>query len=267
MVDRDKIKKSNLKSDTVISGPEHKSDSQPHIDQHHPGSSQQEIAEFVAQTKALPPTTASGLGHLLFAMDATMSRQATWDMALSLQGEMFDAVGSIGNLAVQLIYFRALNECRASKWVSDPGQLSTLMTKVVCRGGRTQIRKVLAHGVAETMKIAEGGNEKINAIVYVGDAMEEDIDGLCQRAGELKCHGVPVFMFHEGDNRVAARAFKEIARITGGAYCPFDSGAARQLAELLSAVAAYAAGGRGAVALLGEKGNRSAPYLLQQISS
>ena len=55
-----------------------------------------------------------------------MSRAPTWDMALKLQGEMFAAVKEVGGLDVQLIYFRGLGECRASKWVSDPDALARL---------------------------------------------------------------------------------------------------------------------------------------------
>ena len=78
--------------------------------------------------------------------------------------------------------------------------------------------------------------------------MEEDIDKLCHHAGELGLLGVPVFMFHEGGEPVARRAFEQIARLSGGAYCPFDASSAQQLKELLSAVAVFAAGGRPALA-------------------
>ena len=38
-----------------------------------------------------------------------------------------------------------------------------------------------------------------------------------------------------------------MARLSGGACCPFDAGSARQLRELLRAVAVYAAGGQRAL--------------------
>ena len=78
--------------------------------------------------------------------------------------------------------------------------------------------------------------------------MEEAIDDLCAAAGELGLLGVPAFMFQEGDDPIAEQAFREIARLTRGAYCRFDPGAAHQLAELLRAAAAYAAGGMRALA-------------------
>lgn len=211
-------------------------------------SSDQEVADFLAKMKVLPREVATGRGRLIFAMDATMSRQPTWDMALQLQSEMFSAVDQIGGLDVQLVYFRGFGECRASKWVSDPLALQRLMTKVGCQGGRTQIGKVLAHARRES------GNKRINALVYVGDSMEERVDELCERAGELGLLGVPVFLFQEGYDPVAESAFKEICRLTGGAWCRFDAGSAAQLRELLAAVAVYAAGGREALKRLSAAG-------------
>lgn len=206
-----------------------------------PRSSEREVAEFIARMKSLAPQATAGRGRLIFAMDATMSRQPTWDMALGLQADMFKAVKEIGGLDVQLVFFRGSGECRASKWVSDPDALARLMTTVSCRGGYTQIRKVLSHARQEAEK------KKVNALVYVGDCMEENIDDLCGRAGELALLGVPVFLFQEGYDANAERAFREIARLTRGAYCRFDAGSAAQLRELLSAVAVYAAGGRAAL--------------------
>jgi hypothetical protein len=78
--------------------------------------------------------------------------------------------------------------------------------------------------------------------------MEENPDTLAHEAGELGQLRVPVFMFQEGDDRNVERVFREIARLAHGAYCRFDPGAARQLAELLRAVAVFAAGGMSALA-------------------
>jgi len=219
-------------------------------------AAQAEVAEFVRRMKQLGPRTATGRGRLVFAMDATMSRQPTWDMALALQADMFQAVKAVGGLDVQLIYFRGAGECRASKWVSDPDALAALMTRVHCAGGYTQIRKVLSHARAEA------GKRPVNALVYVGDCMEEDIDDLCGRAGELALLGVPVFLFQEGGDARAEKAFREIARLTKGAYCRFDADSAAHLRELLSAVAVYAAGGRKALEALTGRGAR---HLLQQL--
>jgi hypothetical protein len=203
-------------------------------------SSQAEVDAFVTEMRGLVPG-GSGRGRLIFAMDATMSRQPSWDLALELQADMFKTVKAVGGLDVQLVYFRGYNECQASKWVGDPEALARLMRKVACQGGFTQISKVLSHARRESEAA------KVNALVYVGDCMEEDVDLLSQLAGELGMIGVPVFLFQEGREPKAERAFREIARLSRGAYCPFDAGSAKQLRELLTAVAVYATGGRKAL--------------------
>lgn len=199
-------------------------------------SKRSEVDAFLAEAGRITPA-AQARGRLVFALDATMSRQPTWDLACQLQAEMFDAVGIVGGLSVQLVYFRGIGESRASSWVSNAAALRDLMVKIGCRGGHTQIRKVLAHVRRESEK------RPIAALAYVGDAMEENPDELCQLAGEIGLLGVRAFMFHEGRNPEAERTFREIARLTGGAYLPFDRSSAAQLRALLQAVATYAAGG------------------------
>ncbi len=216
-----------------------------------------EIDDFLAKVAATPAPKATGeRGRLIFAMDATMSREPAWDNACQIQGEMFRETALLGGLDVQLVYYRGFGECRASKWVGDPKALLRLMTSVSCRAGHTQIERVLSHAMRET------GKRKVDALVFVGDALEEDIDGLGQRAGELGILGVPVFVFHEGGKSAVRRAFEEIARLSGGAYCPFDMGSAQQLRELLRAVAVYAAGGRKALLEFGDSNDSSQIRLL-----
>lgn len=215
-------------------------------------SSRSDIEAFLKRASQLDPVSADARGRLVFALDATMSRQPTWDLACNLQAAMFDAAGSIGGLNVQLVYFRGFGECQASKWVSNTKSLRDLMVRIDCRGGHTQIGKVLAHARREAQK------KPLAALVYVGDAMEENIDQLCQIAGELGLLNIKAFMFHEGHDVVAERGFREIARLTGGAYLPFNAAAAAQLKALLGAVATYAAGGRKAL----ETSNAQAARLL-----
>ncbi len=221
-----------------------------------------DIAAFVAKARSMSTSMPSSVdgkrGRLIFALDATMSRQPTWDMACELQAEMFREAGSIGGLDIRLVYFRGLGECRASPWISDTSQLARLMNRITVQGGHTQIHKVLS----ETRRNAVDSG--VRALVFVGDAMEEDVDDLCARAGELGLLKVPVFMFQEGDDAVTERAFREIARLSGGAYCRFDPGAAAQLRDLLRAAAAYAAGGREALQRLSKSGS-GAELLLQQM--
>jgi hypothetical protein len=194
-----------------------------------------EIDAFVQRSRTFQSTNRAQAqrGRLIFALDATASRQPTWDTAMLLQSEMFEEVS---NLDVQLVYYRGFGECQASGWVSSGERLANLMTKITCRAGQTQIGKVLAHARRESEKA------KVT-LVFVGDAMEESIDELAATAGELGRLGVKAFMFQEGTDANVERVFREIARLSGGAYCRFDASASRQLAELLRAVAAFTVGG------------------------
>ena len=223
-------------------------------------SSRADIDAFLAQVKTLGPANAPGQrGRMIFALDATMSRQPLWDTACQLQADMFREAAAIGGLDVQLVYYRGLAECRASRWVSDATQLAGLMERIDCRGGHTQIGKILAHAKRESEQ------HKVQALVFVGDAMEEPIDDLCAAAGALGLLGVPAFVFQEGHDPIAEQAFREIARLSRGAYGRFDPGAAHQLAELLRAAAAYAAGGMKALEDLKARRNAGAVKLLEQL--
>jgi hypothetical protein len=209
-----------------------------------PATSQRaEIDRFLDQVKAFGPVVKTAArGRLIFALDATMSRQPTWDQACKLQADMFREAAAAGGLDIQLVYYRGLAECRASSWIADPDRLGALMSGIDCRGGQTQITKILAHARHE----CESG--KVAVLVFVGDAMEESLDELCARAGQLGLRNVKAFMFQEGHDPICEQAFREIARLTGGAYCRFAPGAAHELAALLRAAAAYAAGGLKALA-------------------
>ncbi len=220
-------------------------------------SAAEDISAFLAKARAMSPGRASAKGRLVFALDATMSRQPTWDMACALQADMFREAASLGSLDIHLGYYPVLNECRATGWISDSGQLARLMARIECQGGNTQIGKVLSEARREAVASA------VRAVVFVGDAMEGAVDDLCARAGELGLLQVPVFMFQEGHDAAAERAFREIARLTGGAWCRFDPGAAAQLRELLRAAAAYAAGGREALLRLSKTGNGAAKLIGQ----
>ncbi len=205
-------------------------------------SSKAAIDAFVERVRSTPAIKAGGeRGRLIFAMDATASREPSWDRACQIQGEMFSETAALGGLDIQLCYYRGFGEFEASAWLSSAEALLQRMTSVTCRGGYTQIEKVLRQAISETRA------KKVQALVFVGDCMEEDVDKLCHLAGQLGVLGVPAFLFHEGAEPGAQRAFKEIARLTRGAYCPFDASSAAQLRDLLSAVAVYAAGGQAAL--------------------
>jgi hypothetical protein len=193
-------------------------------------------------------------GKLIFALDATASRQGTWDLAVKLQNEMFATAGVIGGLDVQLVFYRDFDQCVSSRWFSDPGELSRIMRSIVCRSGPTQIGRVLKHAHEENLR------EKVDALVLIADSCEEYPNDLYGAARALR--DVPTFVFLEGNADGVAAIYAEIARITGGALAHFDSGAAARLSDLLKAIAAFACGGLEALAA---QRTEAAKLLLTQV--
>src|SRR5262249_59292522 len=102
--------------------------------------------EFMERLKTQPHR-----GRLAFIVDATQSREATWDLAIKLQTEMFEAAVALGTLQLQLTFLRGTGsaaECKHTPWISDGRELVRRMSKVACRGGFTQIQRGLRHGTA-----------------------------------------------------------------------------------------------------------------------
>lgn len=215
-------------------------------------SSRSEIDSFLDQISRMPSPErregkTGGPGRLLFALDATASRQPTWDRAMHVQAEMFQSAAALGGLSMQVVFYRGFREFKGTRWTSNADALLRSMMKVQCAAGFTQIERVLRHAAREARK------ERVNALVFVGDCFEEELDPVAGAAGELGLLGVPAFMFHEGHDREAESAFAYIAKVTGGACCRFDASSADQLRQLLRAVAVFAAGGRSALAELGQR--------------
>ncbi|KZL06735.1 hypothetical protein PsAD2_04248 [Pseudovibrio axinellae] len=219
-----------------------------------------DLSSFLeAAKRAVAAPSESERGRLIFALDATMSRQPTWDQACHLQEEMFIEAGRVGSLDVQLVFFRGFGECKASRWVSNSKELGAMMRKIRVQAGRTQIRKVLDHALSETR------NKRVQAVVYIGDCMEENPDRVCDRAGELGLLGVPVFIFQEGQDHVAEENYREIARLSNGIYMNFGEGSAASLRGLLAAIATFSAGGREALEQLEQSGHKGAQLLIEHL--
>ncbi|MEP1217417.1 MAG: VWA domain-containing protein [Marinobacter sp.] len=221
-------------------------------------SDKQSIDQFINEVRKLPRQR-SGQGRLIFALDATASREATWDEACHLQSELFLATRDLGGLAIQLCYYRGFGEFKATKFVTDTGQLLSLMNGVSCLGGRTQISRVLAHAVNETRE------KPVKAVVFIGDCCEEPADELCHTAGELGMLRTPVFMFHEGGEAHARAVFEQVSKLSGGAYAPFDRNSPQVLKDLMAAVAVYASGGARALQDFSSRSSPEVRRLTRQI--
>ncbi|RLA46733.1 MAG: VWA domain-containing protein [Gammaproteobacteria bacterium] len=218
-------------------------------------SSSAEIDRFLHKSKAITQFVEKQ-PRLMFAVDATASRQPTWDNASYLQQEMFRATNKVTELAVQLCYYRGFHEFYTSRWLTDSKQLAQLMGQVQCEGGHTQIARLLRHAQGEQRKTS------VKALVFIGDAVEESADTLCQLAGQCGMLQLPLFLFQEGHGSGVEKTFRAMAKLSSGAYAHFDSHSASTLEALLGAVARYVAGGRTA---LEDSGSDSAKLLLQQL--
>jgi len=222
-------------------------------------ASADEVAVFLRQVARTPVSAAGGQGRLIFAMDATASRQPTWEQATKIQAAMFSASADLGGLEVQLCHYGGVLGFAFSPWYREAAALRTYMSGVSCAAGLTRIGRVLRH-VAEEFR-----RDRVNALVFVGDCVEENPDTLAGLAGELGLSGVPAFVFQEGFDPEAERSFRQIARLSGGAYCRFDANSPQTLRDLLSAVAVYAAGGRVALEQLGSRRGGAVLGLVRQM--
>ena len=134
-------------------------------------------------------------GRLIFALDATMSRQPTWDTACALQADMFREAAAAGGLDIQLVYFRGLGECRASGWVAQSERLAASDV-----GDRLPRRP---HPNRQgTQPRAPGIQQDSGCRRWSSSATPwRRKSTICaQAAGELGLLGVPVFMFQEGSD-------------------------------------------------------------------
>ncbi len=224
-----------------------------------PVSNENDVRAFL--TKVATMRKSGGEARLIFSVDATASRQATWDVASQLQTEMFFSTQTLSRLNVQLCYFRGFGEFFSSNWQGNPEEIARIMSGIHCEAGITQLERLLRHAIKENEK------QKIKCVVYIGDAMEENIDVLAQLAGQLGLLNVPLFMFQEGGDPVARQAFMDMSRVWWGAYSQFDSASAEQLKDLLKAVAIYAAGGLKALENFSKTSNKNVKLLEQQLKA
>jgi hypothetical protein len=177
-----------------------------------------------------------------------------WERARALQADMFQAAREVGDLEIQLAWYSGPGFFSATPFFARSQALLDAMRGVAYAAGETQIERVLDHAATQTRQ------RKVAALVFVGDALEESLDLLARRAGALGLLGLPCFMFLEGHDEVARAGFQRIARLSGGAFAPFDAASAQTLRDLLAAVATFAAGGR--VALEDFSRRRGGPVAL-----
>ena len=195
---------------------------------------------------------------------ANHTRSPGCDRAKVLQRQMFEA-GRCSGLEMKFAFYaedddEGVRRCRiTTRWITDSDDMASVMDRAECGCGcYVNVRDVLAQAVKE----AE--DRPLRAVIIVGDAFHDDLDGLDEAAisaNRLRRAGTQVFLIQLGDDPITASKLKYLKRLSGATYFPFDlSKQERQFTEMWTAMSAYAAGGEQAVKT---RGGQAATLLLQ----
>jgi hypothetical protein len=204
---------------------------------------------------AEPPaeTGPSRRPRLVFAVDATASREPAWAAARKVTDALVKALP--GELDVALAVHGGSRVHTFTGFTNDPATLRDRAAGVTCEAGITRLLPILSASLKQS---------SVRVIVYIGDVFEESIPQGRHLADSLGLRGTKLIVLHDTADPSARRdaeVFWDLAKRTGGCVLPFDASASGRLRDILSAVAVYAVGGEkllrerrddlpGAVALL-----------------
>jgi hypothetical protein len=208
-----------------------------------------------AFTHAEPPADigAPSRPRLVFAVDATASREPAWAAARQVTDALVKALP--GELDVALAVHGGSRVHTFTAFTSDARTLRDLAAGVDCHAGMTRLLPILAASLKR---------QAVRVVIYIGDVFEESLPQGRQLADQMGAQGIKLIVLHDTADRSARRdaeVFWDLAKRTGGCVLPFDATASGRLRDILSAVAVYAVGGEkllrerrqtlpGAVALL-----------------
>ena len=187
-------------------------------------------------------------GRLMFALDATASREPTWAIARDLQAKMFREAAPIGRLdcPAGLLSGRRVPSVEmgvkrgATRATDEPDRLSGRLY-ADWQGPR-----------ACTSRDRESRQSR--HWYSSATPWKRTSSTLAAMAGKLGTQGVPIFLFQEGRDAAVRSAFRLLALKSGGAYFEFNPDASRaveQLSEQLNAVARLAVGDAEALERIG----------------
>jgi hypothetical protein len=212
-------------------------------------------AALPAMGHAEPPAVAgnSSRPRLVFAVDATASREPAWAAARQVTDSLVKALP--GELDVSLAVHGGSRVHTFTEFTSNASVLRDRAAGVTCQAGLTRLLPILATSLKQP---------SVRVIIYIGDVFEESLPHGRDLANQLGSRGTKLFVLHDTSDASARRdaeIFWDLAKRTGGCVLPFDANAPGRLRDLLSAVAVYAVGGEkllrerrqalpGAVALL-----------------
>lgn len=200
-------------------------------------------------TKPLPGRVGGGLldrrPRLVFAVDATASRSATWASAQTITDRMFDAIP--GALDVALEVHGGGNVHTFTGFSADLHEFRKRASRVRCTSGHTRLVDLMQR------TLDAGG---VRVMSYIGDAFEESADEAFELADRFKHFGIKAVILADQADVSTMLIFEEIARRTGGAVLDFRSGDLDLMGEVLAGVAALAVGGRGMLESNSSKGSQ-----------
>jgi len=200
-----------------------------------------DVATFISKARAIK-RIADAQTRIIFSLDATASRAPTWQQAQSLHKALFEAASETSELSLQLCYFRGIATFHASPWLATASGLRGALSQIYCEGGITQIQRLLEHCLHQ-----HSDSTSIKAIIFVGDAVEEDAGLLNDLAVKCRLAKRPLYIFQEGSDPVAGSAFASMAALSGGVHFGLGNDSADQLRRLLQSVVRLATGGRKAL--------------------
>jgi len=185
------------------------------------------------QMGAAAPATAARRPRLVFAVDATASREATWRSAQQITNKMFGVIPDA--LDVALAVHGGGDVHTFTAFSADVGEFGKRAAAVTCRSGTTRLGDIM------TRTLEAGG---VRVMSYIGDAFEEDVDEVLDLAARFRLRGIQAVMLADGADGDTLAVFEQIAERTGGAVLDFRSGDLDLMGELLAGVASLAIGGR-----------------------
>jgi hypothetical protein len=218
-------------------------------------------ALFSVLRHAEPPmeTITPARPRLVFAVDATASREPAWAAARQVTDALVKALP--GQLDVALAVHGGSRVHTFTPFTSNAATLRDRAAGVACQAGMTRLLPILSASLK---------HPAVRVVIYIGDVFEESVIQGRRLADNMGQRGTKLIVLHDTADpaaRLDAEVFWDLAKRTGGCVLPFNASASGRLRELLSAVAVYAVGGEtllqerardlpGAIALLEHLGKR-----------
>jgi hypothetical protein len=193
------------------------------------------LSSALGQAEPPAETGTPARPRLVFAVDATASREPAWATARQVTDALVKALP--GELDVALAVHGGSRVHTFTAFTDDPAKLRDRAAGVVCEAGLTRLLPILETALKRPA---------VRVVVYIGDVFEESLHHGRRLADAMGKRDTKLIVLHDTADPTARRdaeVFWDLAKRTGGCVLPFDANAPGRLRDLLSAVAVYAVGG------------------------